>query len=621
MSPDVEMLKALLAAQPSNTAHDMALRMLAGELLEPLEPSETDMADPAELIAAFQALIPAIEQAMWAPAPDIDATLLETYQAAFRHMEHLIALQGADPRHRFIVVIPVADRPLHLSGCLESLLRLCRTYHYGGVIDGLYRKVEVVIADDSKAAENIAANRAIAARFNDAGIAVDYFGLEEQLAEIDALSDAQRQALSNILGEIERTAFYHKGASLMRNIAYLKLNRLAAEEDERTLFYFIDSDQEFQIRTTGPAGDRELFATNFLYYLDQAFTHSGATLLTGKVVGDPPVSPAVMAGNFLDDAIAFLRQVAAEPPAEACRFHDDHGWRGDDASYHDMAALFGFAAGSAAFRYRCTLPGTHRNTDCFGDFSTRLHRFFYGEHPTRSTYYRFEDTLAGIRPARTVYTGNYAFKPAALRYFIPFATLRLRMAGPVLGRIIRAEIPGAFVSANLPMLHRRTVRETGQAEFRPGIAAAAANIDLSGEFERQFYGDVMLFTIEKLTDAGFPTHLPTREQIVETLEAIHCHLCELYDQRRQLIATKLGELSAILHAPENWWNRETENIAARAGFDAFFANIAHNFGEASQAVVQASDLRAQRLDEIAAAILRYPQDRDAWQGALARHER
>jgi hypothetical protein len=284
-----------------------------------------------------------------------------------------------------------------------------------------------------------------------------------------------------------------------------------------------------------------------------------------------------------------------------------------------MAGLFGFAASNAAYRYRCTLTGTHRNADCFGDFSARLHRFFYGEHPTRSTYYRYEDTLAGVRPARTVYTGNYIFKPDALRYFIPFASLRLRMAGPVLGRIVRAEIQAAFVSANLPMLHRRTVRETGQTEFRPGIAAVATDIDLSGEFERQFYGDVMLFTIEKLADAGFPAYLPTRAQVIETLDDTYHHLCDLYNQRRQLIAEKLGELTTILLDPKNWWNHSSENIAACNGFDAFATNIAQNFGEQSYAALQAPALCAQRLDEIAAAILSYPQDRAAWQETLALH--
>ncbi|MHB1292300.1 MAG: hypothetical protein ACYCY5_08955, partial [Sulfuricella sp.] len=142
----------------------------------------------------------------------------------------------------------------------------------------------------------------------------------------------------------------------------------------------------------------------------------------------------------------------------------------DEASYHDMAALFGFKPTKESVQYQCSIADEHDNSRCFSHFSSKLNRFFYGEHPTRKTYYRHEDLMASVRPARTIYTGNYIFKPEGLKYFIPFATLKLRMAGPVLGRLIKSEIGERFVSANLPMLHKRTVRATGQSEFRPGIA-------------------------------------------------------------------------------------------------------------------------------------------------------
>ena len=70
----------------------------------------------------------------------------------------------------------------------------------------------------------------------------------------------------------------------------------------------------------------------------------------------------------------------------------------------------------------------------------RLNGFFDGEHPTRKTPYEHESVMDEIRMARTIYTGNYVIRPECLRYYIPFAPLKLRMAGPVLGRIIRAEL-------------------------------------------------------------------------------------------------------------------------------------------------------------------------------------
>ncbi len=104
----------------------------------------------------------------------------------------------------------------------------------------------------------------------------------------------------------------------------------------------MDSDQEFQVNTG--SGDRKVDSINYFHQLNQIFSSTDTRLLTGKVVGDPPVSPAVMAGNFLEDVIGFLTDIAQLQPQQACQFHAQEGPRGDDASYHDMANLFGFKA-------------------------------------------------------------------------------------------------------------------------------------------------------------------------------------------------------------------------------------------------------------------------------------
>ena len=159
-------------------------------------------------------------------------------------------------------------------------------------------------------------------------------------------------------------------------------------------------------------------------------------------------------------------------------------------------------------------PCQHDHAACLSGFARRLNRFFDGEHPTRLTPYVHGDVAASVTPARTVYTGNYVLSPRGLRYFIPFAGLRLRMAGPVLGRLVQAGSGAAFVSANLPLLHRRTLEEQGASEFRPGVDRSAPLVDLSGEFERQFYGDVMLFTVIELVARGYPEHQPSSEEIL-----------------------------------------------------------------------------------------------------------
>ena len=259
-----------------------------------------------------------IESALWvpelggwneSPLPRAGEGVLEQYQAAFQQLEQLITEKGDDQRHEFVVVIPVADRPQHLKSCLDSLLQLCQTFCYGGYSENRYQRVSVIIADDSKDVENIVKHKAYADECSKQGLTTLYFGLDEQLDQMDLLSVASRTALSRVLGKTSKGAFYHKGPSIMRNITYLELNKIASVA-EKVLFYFIDSDQEFRIKISTTAGDKNIYACNYFYYLDQIFTHTPATIVTGKVVGDPPVSPSVMAGNFLEDVICFLNQIS-----------------------------------------------------------------------------------------------------------------------------------------------------------------------------------------------------------------------------------------------------------------------------------------------------------------------
>jgi hypothetical protein len=581
-------------------------------------------ADLAAEIAAQKGAIADIERELWAGGYDDD--VLDTYQAAFRRLERLLAEQGHDGRHRFVVVIPVADRPQQLRDCLESLLELCRDYDYGGREDGRWRKVAVVIADDSSGADSIVRHRELAREFSGRGIETAHFDPDEQLALVASLGEAAQGELARVLGSGQRDpagGYGHKGQAVMRNIAYLKLAE--GQGGERLLFYSIDSDQEFKVKVDTPAGDREVGAINFFYRLDEIFSASQALVLTGKVVGDPPVSPAVMAGNFLEDVIGFLRETAAGGADGPCRHHgheQECRRREGEAAYHDMADLFGFKPAAEAYEYHCPLRGAHGDADCFDHFAGRLASFFYGEHPTRVSYYRHVPALKSVQKARTVYAGNYVFRPEALRWFIPFAALRLRMSGPTLGRLIKAAVGERFVSANLPMLHKRTVGGSGQSEFRPGIHARrddGETIELCGEAERQFFGDVMLFTIERLTALGYPRQALPAETLAATLDAVHGEMLGKYEAKRGDIIEKLGRLEALLHDPAQWWNRASGHAGAVADFAAFAANIAHNFGADSacyERIESPANWRKWRTG-LLEAIVRYPDDAEAWGRVLA----
>jgi len=361
----------------------------------------------------------------------------------------------------------------------------------------------------------------------------------------------------------------------------------------------------------GPEGDRDRYALPYLHELDRLFREQDILIATGKVVGDPPVSPAVMTSGFLDDLIAFLEEQTGSAGDAPCPYHGGVPTQGDGAIYHDMAGRFGFDP-QAAYPYRCPLPGGHNRADSFTSLARQLRAFFYGEHPTRKTYY--DPSVPAAAPARTIYTGNYMFRPEALRFFLPFAGLRLRMSGPTMGRMLRSEIGDRFVAANLPMLHKRTHGDSGASEFRPGVAERDDRIDLAGELERQFFGDVMLFTVQRLADQGFPQTMPAAKEIAEALATTLADLLADYNLRRKAIESKLQQLHERLERPGAWWHEREDCAEALARFRTFADNVAHNFGSASAGYIRVNDPdhQAQRLEQLAAAILGYPDDRDAW---------
>jgi len=610
VSTDCHVLQGLFDSY-SNNPSLIALK----EKLAQTYSSDFSAHNPDEIIDIYHSAIDILEREIRSEEPSETLTL--HYQQLFQELEQFFAVKANDSRHKFVIVIPVADRPRHLQSCLDSLLTLCQSFHYGGYAKQRYSKVLVIIADDTKEDTNILRHKEIAAHFTAQGIETIYFGLEEQRQQLARLDEHERQQLLNIVGDFDPAAFYHKGPSIMRNLTYLKLNDLASFE-EKLLFYFVDSDQEFQIKIQAEGDDKALYAINYFYHLDRIFSQHDVSILTGKVIGDPPVSPAVMAGTFLDDINTFLQQIAATEPHLPCEFHHQPQRNNDDAAYHDMADLFGFQPAATAFQYRCSLMGKHDHAKCLTAFATKLNQFFHGEHPTRKSYFNQAESVADIKPARTIYTGNYLFNAEGLQYFIPFARLKLRMAGPVLGRIIQAEIKGRFVSANLPMLHKRTVEEIGESEFRPGINSEHNQIDLSGEFERQFFGDVMLFSMEKLIAICYPFHTVSAQTIIQTLHATYQDLRQRYAAKQHEILQKLDRLNTFLDEQGNWWNTTPGMESALASFTDFINNLDHNFGTDSRcyALIDSEVNISNRFNQMLEAIIQYPHDRQAWANIL-----
>jgi hypothetical protein len=246
--------------------------------------------------------------------------------------------------------------------------------------------------------------------------------------------------------------------------------------------------------------------------------------------------------------------------------------------------------------------------------------FFYGLHPTRTQFYIHRNTFIETEKARTVYTGNYVFNAGGFRHFMPFAHLNLRMAGPTLGRILRRRLEDRFVSANLPLLHTRTVGDSYGNEFRTGIISNDADVDLSAEYERQFWGDVMLFSVEALSDMGYPDKGLALEEVSRTVYDVQERLLNLYREKHAETAGKISRVNGRLKDPEQWWNKLPGTGKSLDNFRAFCATAESNFGAGSLFLEKISGQieAGSYADSVINAIYSFYEDDFLWSELLKR---
>ena len=507
----------------------------------------------------------------------------------------------------------MADRPEHLETCLESILQNCLLFGYGGKSGDSFNRIRVVVAEDSRKPESIDRHLELIDSYRRKGLDVIHFGFDEQYEVLMSLPDARREDLGNLLTRQSREHFYLKGQAANRNLCYLKFLQMTEDRDN-TLYYLVDSDQSFRVTRPTDTGYEAVYALNYFHYVDRIFRETGTRMLTGKLVGDPPVSPSVMAANFLDDVTAFFERLGRYGARDHCRFHAPPARLADDAAYHDMAQLFGFEHRAQAFDYRCELTGDHDHRACLLGFALRLNAFFVGEHLTRKTAFAFTGAFTELSPARTIYPGNYVVNYEGLKYVIPFGHLRLRMSGPTAGRLIQAEIGPAFASANLPMHHGRTSSGDLEQDFRPGVEVYRERIDLSDEFERQFFGDLMLFsTIELLkhSDVNRPFE---KAAVTSALEKTEQELLALYHDKHRRVMDKAVALHRLVFESGHWWVSNDANTDALKHVRQFIDNMLSNFGPESTAYKQINSEahRERRKAQMSEALMAYRRERDAW---------
>lgn len=578
--------------------------------------------DIIELEAIYQQVIRRFENLIWLNKIPTSEEL-SVYQKLFREMEQVIGNLEEDRRSHFVVVIPVADRPLQLKSCLQSLYTQCLLYSYGGITDGRYNKVDVVIADDSENPKNITEHMRLAEEYTSLGMRCEYFGLEQQNNILSPMTEAQCQSIEAVTGCKSGQSSGRKGASGMRNLAYLRLAEIA-DGIPNLLFFFIDSDHEFLVKVNDNGTEKDLPAINYLYHFEHIFREKQIKILTSSVMGDPPVSPTVMTGNFIEDVIVFLQRMVLSDPQQDCSFHHSSREIGSDIAYHDMAEMFDYYPSRKTYDYHCPLQIEHTLEDTLIAFSSELNDFFRGEHPTRMTFYHYDIVRNSVEASRTVYTGNYILRPDALEYFIPFASLNLRMAGPVLGRILQRELGHDFLIANTPLLHKRTLDDFTQVDLLADDRKGHKVIDLSVEYQRQFFGDIMLFSVQKLLEDHDLSSLDDSRSIADTVFQVRNEIREKYSRHQQNVMKSLKVLESLLRltgvdALEESDDEESELASCGQRFLEFVDTVKRNFSSksANYALLHDDELLDEKCEQIISAIEQYGQDRESWRNLIA----
>lgn len=232
------------------------------------ESSATD--SPASLIERYEQCYPLLEKALWSDErfgeSDFQA-LLDCYQSLFREQDVLVRQKAEtggtiDERYHFILSIPVADRPSHLRACLESIYRVCRHFGYGGNHLGVYQRIRVIVAEDSREEQSIEQHIELVEEYRRKGLQVIHFGLDEQYELLQSIPEEQRNKLGNLLTRRSQERFYLKGQAANRNLSVLKCLQLT-EDRNRTLYYFVDSDESFCVNRLTGEGEKAVYALNY----------------------------------------------------------------------------------------------------------------------------------------------------------------------------------------------------------------------------------------------------------------------------------------------------------------------------------------------------------------------
>jgi hypothetical protein len=158
------------------------------------------------------------------------------------------------------------------------------------------------------------------------------------------------------------------------------------------------------------------------------------------------------------------------------------------------------------------------------------------------------------------------------------------------------------------MLHKRTTAE--DEGFRPGVEQQHdAAMDISDEFERQFFGDLMLFSVVEWFKHYDLTQLADSERLQQVVDKVEADMLALYRAKHQAVNSRRCELETWVKTQQGW-----AGTPALYQITQFLRNIELNFGDEAKVwqQIQSESHRQGRKQQIVDALLHYRGERLVW---------
>ncbi len=128
----------------------------------------------------------------------------------------------------------------------------------------------------------------------------------------------------------------------------------------------------------------------------------------------------------------------------------------------------------------------------------------------------------------------------------------------------------------------------------------------------------MLFSVEALSEIGYPGKLLGTSEIADTVGKVLDGLWKTYTEHQAAVSKKVIKIRQLLSEPECWWNAKPGAEPSVANLLTFTSIVEKNFGPASKVIktLSAQIAEGSAAKKIVTALNGYYDDERTWNKLL-----